>query len=226
MVKGEGGINRILTIYHSSLIVPHSLLSGISSPLSSISMSDYLLALRDDITQWCQGRIFWWRVPILLYLAWAFWHNFRDPFYWTIFGGITLGIHELGHVIFGFAGEFMMVAGGSLAQLAAPSIASIVFLYQRDYFGISVAGGWLSLSLLNLATYIADAQARELPLVSIGGGSDVIHDWEYLLMKFGLLHIDTTIGGLTRLLGLAVMIASMVLGIWLCVTMSRGKNLE
>jgi hypothetical protein len=45
-------------------------------------------------------------------------------------------------------------------------------------------------------------------------------------MKFGLLHIDTTIGGLTRLLGLAVMIASMVLGIWLCVTMSRGKNLE
>lgn len=184
----------------------------------------YLIALRDDVVEWCQGRSFLWRAPILLYLAWIVWQNFRDPFYWTIFGGITLGIHELGHVMFGFAGEFAMVAGGSFAQLAAPTGAAIAFLYQRDYFGISVAGGWLSLSLLNLATYIADARVRELPLVSIGGGSDVIHDWEYLLTKFGMLNLDTTIGGFTRLLGMMVMIASMLLGVWLCVMMARSKK--
>ena len=96
-------------------------------------MSEYLLALRADAARWCQGRWFIWRLPVLLYLALAGFQNFRDPFYWHIFAGITLGIHELGHVIFGFAGEFISVAGGSLAQLAAPVISALLFLRQRDY---------------------------------------------------------------------------------------------
>ncbi|HZS03389.1 MAG TPA: hypothetical protein VFD58_00815 [Blastocatellia bacterium] len=188
-----------------------------------MSLAGHFSALRDDAGKWCRGRSFIWRAPVLLYLAWECFQNFRDPFHGTIFGGITLAIHEMGHVIFSFAGEFIMVAGGSLMQLAAPLITAFLFLRQRDYFGISVAGAWLSLSLYNLAAYIGDAQAQVLPLVNIGGG-EAEHDWYYLLSHLGLLRYDAGVAGLARLAGLAVMLASLVPGAWLCVTMARSKG--
>ena len=183
-------------------------------------MGKYLPALRADAARWCQGRWFIWRLPVLLYLAWAGFHNFRDPFYWHIFGGITLGIHELGHVIFGFAGEFVSVAGGSVMQLAAPVISALLFLRQRDYFGVAVAGAWLSLSLFHLAVYIGDARAQVLPLVNIGGG-EAEHDWFYLLARTGLLAYDAQLSGLTLLAGFVMLIASLLLGAWLCYLMAR-----
>jgi hypothetical protein len=186
-------------------------------------MAEFFAAWRDDARQWCQGRWFIWRAPILLYLAWAGWHGFSDSSYWTIFSGITLGIHELGHVIFSFVGQFIAVAGGSFAQVAAPVISAFLFLRQREYFGIAVAGGWLAGSLCELATYIGDAQAQVLPLVNIGGG-DAEHDWTYLLTATGLLEYDARIAALTRLLGLLTLLASLTLGVWLCIIMARSKG--
>ena len=137
--------------------------------------------MSNDAREWCNGRIWVVRVPLWLYLIYAGVHQFRDPIgYCSLFGGINLGIHEGGHLLFRFFGEFICVAGGTIAQLSAPLITAGIFFWQRDYFGICVALGWLSTNLIGVGVYMADAQDMLLPLVTVGGGSEnavVGHDW-------------------------------------------------
>ena len=186
-------------------------------------ISEFLAGLNRDLQEWCQGRSALLRLPLLVYLAFAGFNHVKDTMYSSWFGGLTFGIHELGHVIFRPFGEFISIAGGSFTQVAVPIIGAGILLYQRDYFGIAVAGCWESFSLYNLATYIGDAQVQALPLFNIGGG-DTYHDWEYLLVQFGLLEQDAKIAMLTRFIGFMVLLASMWLGIWVCYLMARAKK--
>jgi hypothetical protein len=140
--------------------------------------------------------------------------SLSDYEYWTIFAGITLGVHEAGHIVFGPFGELMAVAGGSIMQLVAPVIVTVLFLRQREYFGISVALAWLSMSLSNLATYIGDARAQDLPLVSVGNG-DPIHDWHYLLGHFGMLAQDHALARCARFLSVIALLLAIAWGAWL-----------
>jgi hypothetical protein len=180
---------------------------------------------REDARAWAAGRRWWPRAPLLAYLAWAGWRQLTDPDYGSVFSGITLGIHELGHVLFGPLGAWLGVAGGSITQLAAPAAAAWLLYRQRDYFGAAVGGAWLSMSLSSMAVYVADARAEALPLVSLGGG-DVVHDWNYLLGSVHLLAYDARIAGLVRLLAFAVLAMSVWLGAWLCVVMARDQGAE
>jgi hypothetical protein len=180
---------------------------------------------REDARAWAAGRLWWPRALLLLYLAYAGWRHLTDPEYGSIFSGITLAIHELGHVVFGPFGEWLAVAGGSITQLAAPAAAAWLLYRQRDYFGVAVGGAWLSMSLSNLAVYVADARAEALPLYSLGGG-DVVHDWHYLLGSVHLLAHDTQIAGLVRFAAFVALALSVGLGAWLCVVMRRGAKAE
>ena len=136
-------------------------------------------------------------MPLLLWLGWTGWRYLADPDYGSIFSGIIFGSHEFGHLFFAPFGELLMVAGGSLMQLLVPVGAGALLLARRDWYGTAVAGCWLSFSLSNLAVYIGDAVAQELPLVSFSpdGGE---HDWYYLLNRFNLLSYDLHIAMLTR----------------------------
>ena len=179
---------------------------------------------RDDALAWCVGRSWVWRAALLAYLVWVGVHHLRDPFYSSLFGGITLGIHELGHLLLSWAGEFLGVAGGSFAQVVAPAAAGWLLYRQRDFFGVAIAGAWEAFSLWNLATYIGDARATELPLV--GFVADPIHDWNWLLSKLGILTWDHGLAALTRLLAFSIWIASLVLGFWLCWNMRQLRRPE
>jgi hypothetical protein len=155
-----------------------------------------------------------WRVPLLLWLGWTGWRYLVDPDYWSIFSGIIFGSHEFGHLFFAPFGALLMVAGGSLMQLLVPIGAGALLVARRDWYGTAVAGCWLSFSLSNLAVYIGDAVAQELPLVSFspdGGG----HDWYYLLNRFNLLSYDLHIAMLTRRLAFAVLAAAFLWGLWI-----------
>jgi hypothetical protein len=177
---------------------------------------------KQDAEEWSRSQSWVWRVPVLVYLAYAGYRHATNPQYSSLFSGITLGIHEMGHVLFSYFGEFLTVAGGSISQVAAPIIAGFLLLRQRDFFGVSVAGSWLSFSLYNLATYIGDARARELPLVGLS--SDPIHDWNYLLSHTGLLEADHLLAGLTRLIALLILLTSLIFGGWLCALMMGSKT--
>jgi hypothetical protein len=61
---------------------------------------------------------------------------------------------------------------------------------------------------LPIATYMADARAQDLPLLTVGDSDDVIHDWNYLFGRFGVLEHDTQIAHAMRILGWAGMLAT------------------
>lgn len=152
---------------------------------------------------------------MLAYLGFIASRSLADSEYWTIFSGLTLAIHEAGHVLFSAFGELLEVAGGSFTQLAVPLVVAWLFLRQREYFGICVALAWLSLSLSNLAVYIGDARTQFLGLVSMGSG-DPIHDWHYLLARFGKLGDDHALARFTNFLSVLALLAAVALGAWLC----------
>jgi len=146
--------------------------------------------------------------------------QFQDDEFYHLFSGLTLGVHELGHLLFAPFGEVAAVAGGSITQVAAPVIAGWLLYRQPDYFGVTVAGAWLASSLVNLSIYVADARALELPLVSMGSG-DVEHDWNFLLDHFNVLQYDLRIAGWIRLAAMIIFAASLAAGGWLCWEMRR-----
>ncbi len=188
-------------------------------------LQDFLEAVREN----CRGRHWWARVPIWFFLASVGWRQYRDPQSFNLFQPINLGIHEGGHMLFRLCGELMHVAGGTLAQLAAPIIAMIILGRQRDYFGIVFGLGWLSTNLVEVGLYMADARARQLDLVyEPGATAETIdpnsHDWGYLFSQFGLLDHDQTIGFFTRGLGTGAMVLALVLGGWIIVEMWRVNH--
>jgi len=184
--------------------------------------------LRRDARAWCSGKSWIWRAPVLAYLGWAGVRHLRDPLYGSLFAGITLGVHELGHLILGPLGAWPGIAGGSLAQLAVPAAAVWILARQRDYFGIAVGMAWLAFSLFGLATYIGDARARELPLVALT--PDPIHDWNWMLGRLGLLSADHALAFVCRAAAAVLWAAAMVLGgclLWVMGTDRKGpSNLE
>jgi hypothetical protein len=139
-----------------------------------------------------------------------------------LFGGITFGAHELGHLFFAPFGEWMSVAGGSLMQLIVPLGAIALLVGHEDFFGATVGGSWLASSLVDLAVYIGDARAYELDLV--GFGEDAVHDWAWLLGQAGLLPYDLRLAAAARGLGFAILAASCLTGAWLCLEMAGRRR--
>ena len=107
-------------------------------------------------------------------------------------------------------------------QVLVPLIVIFLFLRQPDYFGVAVGGFWLSFSLFELASYVADARAMDLPLV--GFSDDPEHDWHYLLSATGLLNFDTFFAFLIRVAATLSGVASLALAIWLLMIMARSKG--
>jgi hypothetical protein len=126
---------------------------------------------------------------------------------------VNLPFHEAGHVFFRPFGQFMTSLGGTLGQLLVPLIClAVLLLKTRDPFGASVCGWWFGENLLDIAPYIGDARAGQLPLVggNFGHSSPYgFHDWEYLLTETGLLRYDTTLAKLAHVSGSLVMVAAM-----------------
>jgi hypothetical protein len=178
-----------------------------------------LSALRDDVKDWCAGRAWWARFPLWAYLAYTLLRYFAgSESYRSIFDAINLGIHELGHYLFSYFGQFLHVAGGTIAQCGAPILSGVMFLRQRDYFAISVCLFWLGTNLAYVSVYMADARALKLPLVSPGmgvlppGDGGVLHDWNHLLGVTGLIPYDTAIAALIQVVAVGCMLAGLGLG--------------
>lgn len=180
---------------------------------------------------WIEGRVAgknWWiRAPLLLLLAW-FCRGYLVEFdYTTIFSGVTLGFHEMGHAFFSwFGNRILTAAGGTIFQLAVPTAAAVYLaLKQRDPFGATVCTFWLGTALVQAGTYAADARAQALPLVSPFGPVDVdSHDWTVMLMKFGKLSRDEAIADFLHDAGMVVMAASLLAGAWVLWIMARSAT--
>jgi hypothetical protein len=98
------------------------------------------------------------------------------------------------------------------------------FIFQRQILGTAFCMFFFFEQLLPVATYMADARAQELPLLTIGDGDDVIHDWAYLFGKLGVLDHDTQIAHAVRVLGWLGMVATVAWMIWRSLQIKAGKG--
>lgn len=126
----------------------------------------------------------------------------------------NLPFHEAGHVIFRPFGQFIMSLGGTMGQLLVPAICMFTLLLKtRDPYGAALALWWLGENFLDIAPYINDARAGQLPLLGGNFGHSApygFHDWEYLLTESGLLKHDHLLARLSQLTGTLLMIAALV----------------
>jgi hypothetical protein len=128
--------------------------------------------------------------------------------------GVFVPIHEGGHLLLRMFGEFLSVAGGTLLQLGVPYALATYFLFQRQAQGVAFCLFFLFEQFLPIATYMADARALDLPLLTIGDGDYVIHDWNYLFSKLGILQRDIQIAATVRFMGWVGMLAVFAWLIW------------
>lgn len=126
----------------------------------------------------------------------------------TFMDNADLLIHEAGHFFFGFFGQFIRVAGGTLMQIIVPCLLVWHFSMHGYRTGTQIALFWLGHNFLNIAVYASDARARELPLL---GGNRAGHDWHYMLGRLGILEMDQVVGTFFAIVGAIVFLITIVL---------------
>lgn len=128
---------------------------------------------------------------------------------WHFLDGVDLVIHEAGHVIFMFFGEFVSFAGGTIIQIVLPLIFASYFFLRHKFVSASAVSFWLGQNLTNISVYVADAETMALPL--LGGG---IHDWNYMLGETGLLMQAPRIAAAFYSLGMFVYCLALAVGFY------------
>jgi hypothetical protein len=172
----------------------------------------------------------WARIALITGLAYWTWQFARTPLSADAMDSFLhlpdLVFHEAGHLIFSPLGQFMSVLGGSLMQVLIPVVAAVAFLRrdEPELFGASICVWWAGQNLVDLAPYIADARALQLVLLGGRTGAEVEgHDWEYILTRLRMTHLDVTLGRITHAAGILVMVVSLVFGGRLAMrTLRRG----
>jgi hypothetical protein len=114
---------------------------------------------------------------------------------------VNLVVHEGGHALFGWFGSTLGLWGGTLLQLLVPALLAAYFFSQRQAPAFAFCVFFFFENFLGIATYMADARAMQLPLVTIGDPEFTVHDWNAILTSLGLLAWDTRIAACLRAVG-------------------------
>lgn len=112
----------------------------------------------------------------------------------------NLAFHEFGHPFFGSFSWRLAVYGGTLGQLVFPALTTVGFWVRREAPSCAVCAIWFCENLFNIARYMADARAHQLPLVG-GMDPELAHDWTEIFVRWGVLRHDTGIGAFTAFAG-------------------------
>lgn len=146
-------------------------------------------------------------LPVLALAVWTsvilYYHSTSG---WVpVLDSANLAFHEAGHPLFGMLWERLGVYGGTLMQLLIPGACAYEMYRQQKYVGYHFCLIWVAENLLNIARYMADARAQQIPLV---GGLDPTHshDWTLILGNWGLLSSEIALANWVRVLALALMV--------------------
>ena len=131
----------------------------------------------------------------------------------------NLVVHEGGHLLFAWFGPTPGLWGGTILQWLVPLLLAAYFLTQRQTAAFAFCMFFFFENWLYTATYMADARAMALPLVTAGDSDYVEHDWNTIFSSLGVLQYDTKIAGAVRLLGWCGMLGTVA---WLAVQ-KRGR---
>jgi hypothetical protein len=131
------------------------------------------------------------------------------PGFVVVLDHANLLFHEAGHVFIGFLINRLEPYGGTIGQLFFPVVLAVSFWRKGQPSSFAAAVVWFFENWLNIARYMADARAQQLPLV--GGGE---HDWHKILGRWQLLPWDTRLASLVKTVGWIGMLAVCLWVIW------------
>jgi hypothetical protein len=175
-------------------------------------MREYLESLFDELRldePWkpvSQPALGAWVVFYAAFLAYAF--SAHGGFLFIDMANLI--VHEGGHNLFGWFGPTIGLWGGTLLQWLVPFLLAAYFLSQRQIAGFVFCLFFFFENWLYTATYMADARAMVLPLVTTGDPEFARHDFNAIFSSLGVLNYDTTIAAVVRVLGWCGMIAVVI----------------
>ena len=108
------------------------------------------------------------------------------------------------------SGPTLGLWGGTLLQWLVPFLLAAYFFNQRETAGFVFSLFFFFENWLYTATYMADARAQVLPLVTTGDPELAEHDFFRIFTDLGVLNYDTQIAAVVRLLGWCGMIAVVI----------------
>jgi len=191
-------------------------------------MREYL----DSLVEWSGARQDWrpvtrwatvaWLIFYVLFLIYAF--NMHGGFLFS--DSANLVVHEGGHLLFGWFGRTLGLWGGTILQWLVPLLLAAYFFRERQPAAFVFCIFFFFENWLYTATYMADARAMALPLVTAGNSDYIEHDWNTVFSGLGILPYDTKIAAIVRLMGWCGMLASTT---WLAargLTGPQGRQLS
>jgi hypothetical protein len=147
-----------------------------------------------------------WIVFYVAFLAYAF--SAHGGF--LFIDSANLVVHEGGHNLFRWFGPTLCLWGGTLLQWLVPFLLAVYFFKQRETAGFVFCLFFFFENWLYTATYMADARAMVLPLVTTGDPEFAKHDFNAIFSSLGVLDHDTAIAAVVRTLGWCGMIAVVI----------------
>jgi hypothetical protein len=175
-------------------------------------MREYLRSLLDQLgfdEPWkpvSQPALTAWIVFYVAFLAYAF--SARGGF--LFIDTANLVVHEGGHNLFSWFGPTLCLWGGTLLQWMVPFLLAVYFFKQRETPGFVFCSFFFFENWLYTATYMADARAMVLPLVTTGDPEFAKHDFNAIFSSLGVLDHDTQIAAAVRFLGWCGMIVTVI----------------
>lgn len=190
---------------------------------NGLQMREYL----DSLLEWSGTQEDWRPISCWAILGWLAFYVLFLLYAFSKHGGFlfidsaNLVVHEGGHLLFGWFGPTLGLWGGTILQWLVPLLLAAYFFHQRQPAAFAFCMFFFFENWLYTATYMADARALALPLVTTGDSDYIEHDWNTIFSSLGLLPYDTRIAAIVRLLGWCGMLASVA---WLAAKTSRERR--
>src|ERR1700760_2930510 len=127
---------------------------------------------------------------------------------------VNLVVHEGGHLLFGWFGPTLGIWGGTILQWLVPLSLATYFLFQRQTTSFAFCTFFFFENWLYTATYMADARAMLLPLVTAGDSDHIEHDWHTIFSSLGVLPYDTKVAAVISFLGWMGMLGTVAWLAW------------
>jgi hypothetical protein len=154
--------------------------------------------------------VFGWLIFYLAFLCYAF--SKHGGFLFIDLANLL--VHEGGHLLFGWFGQTLGLWGGTILQWLVPLLLATYFFTQRQTAAFVFCAFFFFENWLYTATYMADARAMVLPLVTAGDSDFVEHDWHTIFSSLGILQYDTKIAAVVSFMGWCGMLGSVAWLVW------------